>query len=119
VILTLDSIGFRHETVAKVLNRFLIYEARRHGGVVYLEEADFEVEYPAYYLSVPVPGQPVGNYYDCGIYLLQYAQMLMRGDGSVLDHILRVCAVHGWIRIFAGERQNASSRASGHSCFAG
>jgi hypothetical protein len=82
-IFTFDSMGGAHRAVSKRLNTWLVYEAyHRQGRYV---EADFEM--PLAYKEVKVPQQ--SNSWDCGVYLLHYAEVLLRNPGQVLPTIVR------------------------------
>ncbi|KAJ9116918.1 hypothetical protein QFC22_004576 [Naganishia vaughanmartiniae] len=86
VIMTFDSLGGSHQPVAKVLNKWLVYEALdKAKEKTSLEESNWDLHFPAAYKAIRVPGQD--NFADCGVYVLHYAVQLMTDKGSLRDYI--------------------------------
>lgn len=86
VIMTFDSLGGSHQPVAKVLNKWLVYEALdKAKEKTTLEETNWDLHFPAAYKAVRVPGQD--NFADCGVYVLHYAIRLMQDKGTLRDYI--------------------------------
>ncbi|KLT44112.1 cysteine proteinase, partial [Cutaneotrichosporon oleaginosum] len=77
-IITFDSMGSRHPSVATNLQRWLQCEAKDKLG----EDADF-ASVP--YLEGKCLEQP--NFYDCGLYLIHFAKQLLRNSEEVLRFI--------------------------------
>ncbi|WWD22107.1 hypothetical protein CI109_106596 [Kwoniella shandongensis] len=79
-IITFDSLGGSHKSVGRTLNLWLQYEARDKRGVDIAAKA-------AEYWEGRVPQQP--NFYDCGLYVVHYAQQLLMQPFEVLRFIQR------------------------------
>ncbi|KAG0377638.1 hypothetical protein BGX24_005741 [Mortierella sp. AD032] len=80
-ILCLDSLGGTHPTVFKVLRSYLQQELLARKG---LEMALTTKEIAGKYSS-KCPKQE--NLWDCGVYLLHYAEVFMRNPSALLDSI--------------------------------
>ncbi|KAG0287942.1 hypothetical protein BGZ96_008201 [Linnemannia gamsii] len=80
-ILCLDSLGGTHPTVFKVLRSYLQQELLARKG---LDMALTTKEIAGKYSS-KCPKQE--NLWDCGVYLLHYAEVLMRNPSGLLDSI--------------------------------
>lgn len=57
LIITLDSLGGLHSTVAETLNKWLVFEARDKEQETNLQTSDWNLNFPAAYRAVDVPGQ--------------------------------------------------------------
>ncbi|WVQ69152.1 uncharacterized protein L199_007367 [Kwoniella botswanensis] len=79
-ILTLDSLGGPHKAVGNQLNQWLKYEARDKKGIEY-EPVD------ALYHEAKVPQQ--GNFSDCGLFVVHYAEKLLQNPNEVLRFVQR------------------------------
>ncbi|WWD07775.1 hypothetical protein V865_005879 [Kwoniella europaea PYCC6329] len=79
-ILTLDSLGGPHKAVGNQLNQWLKYEARDKKGIDY-EPVD------ALYHEAKVPQQ--GNFSDCGLFVVHYAEKLLQNPKEVLKFVQR------------------------------
>ncbi|KAJ9101714.1 hypothetical protein QFC21_003053 [Naganishia friedmannii] len=92
VIMTFDSLGGSHQPVAKVLNKWLVYEALdKAKEKTTLEETNWDLHFPAAYKAIRVPGQD--NFADCGVYVLHYAIELMKDKGALREYIFEKSTV--------------------------
>ncbi|KAF9128267.1 hypothetical protein BGW39_005211 [Mortierella sp. 14UC] len=80
-ILCLDSLGGTHPTVFKVLRSYLQQELLARKGL----EMTLTTKEIAGKYSSKCPKQE--NLWDCGVYLLHYAEVFMRNPGCLLDSI--------------------------------
>ncbi|KAF9960473.1 hypothetical protein BGZ72_006855 [Mortierella alpina] len=81
-ILCLDSLGGTHQTVFKVLRSFLQQELLARKGI---DKPLTTKEVTGKYSS-KCPRQE--NLWDCGVYLLHYAEVFMRSPGVLLDAVV-------------------------------